>query len=234
MTSSSSSRAAPCATRRAAAWINCACGHDGGNRMATTAQREAPRLAAPHWGEDVSAALNGIYTMWYRDVLRFARDRGRIAGSLAQPLLFLFIFGSGLSSAIGSLGRGDGALSYVQFMFPGIIAMAVLFTAIFSAISIVWDREFGFLKEVLVAPVPRWAVAAGKMLGGSTTAMVQGVLILIFAPLAGVALTPLTVVALLPAMFATSCALSALGLVIAARMRSMEGFQVVMNFLLMP
>ncbi len=201
--------------------------------MATTTAPETRAVAAPRAGGELSAALNGIYTMWYRDVLRYARDRSRIVASLAQPVLFLIVFGLGLSPAIGSLGRG-GDLSYVQFIFPGIITMAVLFTAIFSAISVVWDREFGFLREVLVAPVPRWAVAVGKMLGGSTTAMVQGLLILLFAPLVGVPLAPLTVLALLPAVFITACALSALGLVIAARMRSMEGFQVVMNFLLMP
>ena len=201
--------------------------------MATTASPETRTLAAPGWGGGLSAALNGIYTMWYRDVLRYARDRSRIVGSLAQPVLFLIVFGLGLSPAIGSLG-GSGNINYVQFIFPGIITMAVLFTAIFSAISVVWDREFGFLREVLVAPVPRWAVAVGKMLGGSTVAMVQGLLILVFAPLVGVPLTPLTFLELVPAVFITACALSALGLVIAARMRSMEGFQVVMNFLLMP
>jgi ABC-2 type transport system permease protein len=201
--------------------------------MATTASPDTRAVAAPRAGGELSAALNGIYTMWYRDVLRYARDRSRILASLAQPVLFLIVFGLGLSPAIGSLGRGSD-LNYVQFIFPGIITMAVLFTAIFSAVSVVWDREFGFLREVLVAPVPRWAVAVGKMLGGSTTAMVQGLLILLFAPLVGVPLSPLTFLALLPAVFITSCALSALGLVIAARMRSMEGFQMVMNFLLMP
>jgi ABC-2 type transport system permease protein len=202
--------------------------------MATTVTGETRPLAAPARGGELSAALNGIYTMWYRDVLRFSRDRSRILGSMAQPVLFLFVFGVGLSPAIGGLGRAAGSPSYVQFMFPGIIAMAVLFTAIFGSISVVWDREFGFLREVLVAPVPRWAMTVGKMLGGSTTAMVQGLLILIFAPLVGVPLTPLTFLELLPATFLTACALSAMGLVIAARMRSMEGFQVVMNFLLMP
>jgi ABC-2 type transport system permease protein len=201
--------------------------------MATTVTPETRTLAAPRAGGELSAALNGIYTMWYRDVLRFLRDRTRIVGSLAQPVLFLVVFGLGLSPAIGSLG-GGGSLSYVQFIFPGIIAMAVLFTAIFSAISVVWDREFGFLREVLVAPVPRWAVVVGKMLGGSTNSRVQGLLILLFAPLVGVPLTPLMILELIPTVFVTACALSALGLVIAARMRSMEGFQVVMNFLLMP
>ncbi len=180
------------------------------------------------------AALDGVVTLWYRDLIRFVRDRSRIIGSMAQPVLFLVIFGVGLSPAIGTLGSGNGGLKYAQFIFPGIIAMSVLFTSIFSAISVIWDREFGFLKEVLVAPVPRWSLVAGKALGGSTTAMFQGVLILIFAPFVGVGLTPLSVLKLLVLMFCTAFALSALGLLIAGRMRSMEGFQMVMNFLMMP
>jgi ABC-2 type transport system permease protein len=160
-------------------------------------------------GNERFATLNGIYSIWRRDVIRFVRDRSRLIGSLGQPLLFLVVFGSGLSSAIGRLGQTSGmpGLNYVQFMFPGIIVMAILFTAIMSAISVVWDREFGFLKEVLVAPVPRWAVAVGKALGGSTTAVFQGVIILVFAPFIGAGLTPLAVVELLPVMFLTAFAM---------------------------
>lgn len=202
--------------------------------MATStvaAERRAPRTHNP-----LGAALNGVFTMWYRDMIRFSRDRSRIIASFAQPLLFLFIFGSGLSSSIGQLGGGgtQGGVSYVQFIFPGIIAMAVLFTAIFSAVSVIWDREFGFLKEVLVAPMPRWAMALGKALGGSTTAMIQGILMLIFAPFVHVSLSVKSVAALIPLTFITAFALSSLGLLIAARMKSMEGFQLIMNFLMMP
>src|SRR5579871_4327301 len=192
--------------------------------------RQEPRSRWVVW----QAGLDGIYTIWQRDLLRFFRDRSRILGSLGQPVLFLFVFGSGLSSSIGPLSRGAVGLSYIQFMFPGVIVMGVLFTAISSAISIVWDREFGFLKEVLVAPVSRWAIVIGKALGGSTTAMLQGCIILALAPLAGVPLSVGEVILLLPIMFLTALALSSLGLVVAARMRTMEGFQVVMNFLMMP
>ena len=101
--------------------------------------------------------LKGAYTIWYRDVIRFSRDRPRIIAALAQPMLYLFVFGTGLGSAMS--GSPAGAVDFRQFMFPGTLAMTVLFTAIFSAISIVWDREFGFLKEVMVAPVSRTAVA---------------------------------------------------------------------------
>lgn len=182
--------------------------------------------------------LRAIYIIWYRDVLRFWRDRSRLIASFAQPLLYLIIFGTGLSSALsggGTFGGGAaGGFSYTQFIFPGIIGMTVLFSAIFGAMSIVWDREFGFLKEVLVAPIDRSAVAIGKALGGATQAMVQGVVLLVLAPLVGVTLTVGSVLAVIPLIFVLAFALSSLGVAIASRMRSMQGFQVVMNFLMMP
>src|SRR5437899_1321740 len=129
----------------------------------TAAASVAPALAPV---DTRMASLRAIYIIWYRDILRYWRDRWRLVASLAQPLLFLVVFGAGLSS---SLGRGTvfgsaGGFSYIQFMYPGIIGMAILFTAIFGAMSIVWDREFGFLKEVLVAPIDRSA-ATGRALG---------------------------------------------------------------------
>ncbi len=176
--------------------------------------------------------LKGAYTIWYRDVLRFVRDRPRIVASLAQPLLYLFVFGTGLATAISS--TAGGALNFRQFMFPGILAMAVLFTSIFSAISIVWDREFGFLKEVMVAPVARTAVALGKVAGGATVAMFQGVVLLLLAPFIGIRLSWDQVVVLIGLMLLMATVMTALGTMIAARQRSMEGFQMIMNFLLMP
>ncbi|MFH1736699.1 MAG: ABC transporter permease [Actinomycetota bacterium] len=183
--------------------------------------------------------LIGIYTIWWRDIIRFWRDKPRIIGAVAQPALFLFVFGVGLSKGLGgAMGSGGtvigGKFDYVTFIFPGIIGMTVLFTSIFSAISIIWDREFGFLKEVMVAPLSRWAVTIGKALGGSTVAMFQGTLILLFAPLLKVSLTPLKFTQMMGLMFITSFALTSLGIVIAARMKSMEGFQMIMNFFLMP
>ncbi len=184
------------------------------------------------------ATLRAIIIIWRRDLIRYWRDRMRVLGSLAQPILFLFVFGSGLSSALrgstGGLGGAGSSLQYVQFIFPGIIGMSVLFTSIFGAMSIVWDREFGFLKEVLVAPIHRSAVAIGKTLGGASQAMIQGLVILVLAPLVGVKLTVVGVVELVPAIFLFAFALSALGVAVAARMRTMQGFQVVMNFLMMP
>src|SRR5947208_2852988 len=181
-----------------------------------------------------AASLRAIYIIWYRDILRYWRDRWRLVASLAQPLLFLVVFGSGLSSSLGgAFGRGSG-ISYIQFMYPGIIGMSVLFTAMFGAMSIVWDREFGFLKEVLVAPISRAAVAVGKTLGGATQASIQGVIMLALAPVVGVRLTVVNVLELIPMIFVLAFALSAVGVALGARMRSLQGFQMVMNFLMMP
>ena len=176
--------------------------------------------------------LKGAYTIWYRDVIRFARDRVRMLAALGQPLLYLFVFGTGLAPAMST--ATNGALDFRQFMFPGILAMAVLFTAIFSAISIVWDREFGFLKEVMVAPVSRTAVALGKVAGGATVAMFQGVIVLLLAPVVGVKLTAGQVAMLIGLMLLLATVMTSLGIVIAVRQRTMEGFQMMMNFLMMP
>lgn len=183
--------------------------------------------------------LRAIYSIWLRDVIRYRRDRYRVISSIAQPALFLFVFGTGLSRGLtirgGSLaGVLPGAKNYVVFIYPGILGMTLLFTAIFSAISIVWDREFGFLKEVMVAPISRSAVAIGKALGGSTVALLQGMIILFFAPLVGVSYTFPRLFALLPLMFIIAFSITSLGIVVAARMETMEGFQMVMNFLVMP
>lgn len=185
--------------------------------------------------------LRAIQVIWYRDLVRFWRDRARLVASLAQPLLYLLIFGTGLSSALSGANSGvfggsaaTGGLTYVQFIYPGIIGMAVLFSAIFGAMSIVWDREFGFLKEVLVAPIDRSAVAIGKALGGATQAMIQGLVLLVLAPLIGIDLSIVMLLALVPLTFVLAFALSALGVAIASRMKSMQGFQMVMTFLMMP
>jgi ABC-2 type transport system permease protein len=181
--------------------------------------------------------LKGAYTIWYRDVLRFARDRSRIFGSLAQPLLFLFALGFGVQGALGRAG-GTAALphgiTYIEFLFPGILCMTVLFTALFSAISIVWDREFGFLREVLVAPVSRTAVALGKVAGGATIAMLQASIIMLLGPLLGVRYTVPRVVFMLLTLLLLAAVITALGILLAARQKTMEGFQVIIQFVLLP
>jgi ABC-2 type transport system permease protein len=173
----------------------------------------------------------GIYIIWYRDILRFWRDRMRMVGAIAFPLLFLVVFGGGLSGTMGMLAPG---VNFAKFVFPGIVGMTVLMTSFMSGVSVVWDREFGFLREVLVAPVSRVAVAAGKTLGGATIALIQGIVILLFAPLFGVALSPLVLLKLLPIMFLVACALSAMGVLLASRIKSIEAHQVVMQFLMFP
>ncbi len=182
------------------------------------------------------ASLRAIYIIWYRDVLRYWRDRWRLVASLAQPLLFLVVFGAGLGSA---LGRGTafgaaGGFSYTQFVFPGIVGMAILFSAIFGAMSIVWDREFGFLKEVLVAPIDRSSVAIGKALGSTTQAMIQGLILLVLAPFVGVKLSFVTIAEVIPLAALLAFGLSSFGVALASMMKSLQGFQVVMNFLMMP
>jgi ABC-2 type transport system permease protein len=173
-----------------------------------------------------------IYVIWLRETKNFVRERSRIIGAVSQPLLYLLIVGQGIASGL-SLNQAPG-LGYLLFMYPGIIGMSVLFTSIFSGISIIWDREFGFLKEVLVAPVPRWAVAVGKILGGATVAMAQAVILVAVAPFIGVGLSFLVALEMLAVCFLISLAITGLGVFVAVPMRSMQGFQMVMNFLVMP
>jgi ABC-2 type transport system permease protein len=175
--------------------------------------------------------LRGIYTIWYRDLLRFWRDKMRMVTSLTFPLLFLVVFGSGLGGSMGMLAPG---VDFSKFMFPGIIGMTVLMTSFMSGVSVVWDREFGFLREVLVAPVSRVAVAAGKTLGGATIALIQGIIILLFAPIFGIAFPPQILPLLIPVMFLVACALAAMGIFLASRIKSMEAHQAVMQLLVFP
>jgi len=179
---------------------------------------------------NIQRNIKGVYVIWLRELKRYWVDKARIFSSLAQPLMFLFILGTGLSSAFKGAGSGFG----IDFIFPGIVGMTILFTAIFSAVSIVWDREFGFLKEVLVAPVSRTAVAIGKALGGASVAMIQGTLILLLAPVIGVNLTLFTIIKMWIYMFLIAFSITSLGLIPAVKMRTMEGFQMVMNFFLFP
>ena len=168
--------------------------------------------------------------VWQRELIRFIRTKTRILSSFVQPILFLFVLGYGMTSLVGTTGGFD----FKKFVFPGIVAMTVVTTAIFSAISIVWDREFGFLREMLVAPVSRGALVLGKALGGTTIATIQGTIMLALAPLIGVHLTVLLVleVILLEALMAF--ALTTFGVFVASRIQKMEGFQVVMQLLLFP
>jgi len=177
--------------------------------------------------------LTGVYVIWLRDIKRFFRDRPRIIGSMAQPAIFLFILGSGIASSFKIFGEGSGK-DFLPFMFPGIIGMTVLFTSFFSAVSIIWDREFGFLKEILVSPISRTSIVIGKILGGSTIAMAQGSIILIFAPFLKIPITFSSILKLIPIVFLTAACISSLGIVLASKLKTMQSFQVITNFMLMP
>jgi len=177
-------------------------------------------------------ALKTIYTIWLREVKTFAREKFRVIAMIAQPLLYLLVLGNGINSGVTL--NASGGINYLTFMYPGIIGMSILFTSIFSAVSIIWDREFGFLKEVLVAPVPRWAVSIGKTFGGASIAIVQATIMILMAPIIGISLSPAMIVEMWVLAFLIGVALTSLGIAIAARMASMQGFQMIMNFLVMP
>jgi ABC-2 type transport system permease protein len=151
--------------------------------------------------------------------------------SLVFPILLLFVFGTGLRGSIGIIG---GGIDFIQFMFPGIIGMSVLVGSFMTGVSVVWDREFGFLKEVLVAPISRVSVALGKTFGSATVATIQGLVILVFAPVVGVSLSPVTILLLVPLMFLLAASMGSLGILLASRIRSMEAFQAVMQMLMFP
>jgi ABC-2 type transport system permease protein len=176
--------------------------------------------------------IRGIYVIWLREIIRFWREPSRIVGMIAQPLLYLLLVGNGIAHGF-HLNAARG-VDYLTYMFPGIVGMSVLFTSIFGAVSIVWDREFGFLKEVLVSPVPRAAVALGKAFGSASIAGMQGALLLLLAPTVGIGLSVGMFFGMLGVLILVSLALTGLGIAIASRMDSMQGFQVVMNFLIMP
>jgi len=175
--------------------------------------------------------LRGVYTIWYRDILRFWHDKMRMISAITFPVLFLAVFGSGLSARMDFLAPG---IDFTQFIFPGIIGMTVLMSSFMAGISVVWDREFGFLKEVLVAPISRVSVVVGKALGAATVALLQGMIILLFAPLIGVSLSVWTVLMLLLLMFLLAVSMGSLGILLATRIRSIEAFQAVTQMLMFP
>ncbi len=175
--------------------------------------------------------LRGIVIIWYREMLRYWRNRTRAITSVTQPLLFLAIFGMGLQNSIQSAAVGG---DFLKFMYPGIIAMGTMGIALTSAISIVYDREFGFLKEILVAPVSRVSIAIAKALGGTTNSLAQAAILLLLAPLIGVHLSVGSVLALLGLAALLAFAISGLGILLASRMKSTESFGLVMQFLLFP
>jgi ABC-2 type transport system permease protein len=171
-------------------------------------------------------------TLWWREVVRFLRQKNRIAGALGTPLVFWLIIGSGLGSSFRTASIGGE--HYLEYSFPGTLALILLFTSIFSTISIIEDRQVGFLQSVLVAPVARSAITLGKILGGSTLALMQAFLFLLLAPTIGISLSLVKVAALLGVLFLVAFALTGVGFLIAWRLDSTQGFHAIMNLLLMP
>ena len=175
--------------------------------------------------------MNTIYILWLRQLKRSIRSKSRIIGSLSQPILFLLALGFGFSSVFQKAGEGN----YIQFLVPGIIAMSVLFSAIFSGIDIIWDKQFGFLKETLVAPVSRMEIMIGRTLGGATISIFQGFVVLLISTFLGFKIESLTAVfGAFLFIFLIAIMFTALGTAIASVLEDMQGFQLIMNFLVMP
>ena len=177
--------------------------------------------------------LLAVATLWRREIVRFLRQRNRIVGALGTPFVFWLLIGSGLGSSFRS-SRMPGGTNYLEYSFPGTLALILLFTSIFSTISIIEDRQAGFLQSVIVAPVRRSAITLGKTLGASTLALLQALLFLILAPTVGIALNPEKLAVLSGLLLLVAFGLSSLGYLIAWRMDSTQGFHAIMNLLLMP
>lgn len=173
--------------------------------------------------------MKKIGALWYREVLRYWREKSRIVSSLMMPLLWLLVFGSGMRSV-----QIPGISDYQTFIFPGILGMTLLFTSVWSGVSIIWDREFGFLKEILVAPISRSSIVIGKALGSGTSAFIQGSILIPLSYLVGVNLSPVSILLLIPIMILLAVGLVCVGLLIASLMSSMEGFNFIMSLVIMP
>jgi ABC-2 type transport system permease protein len=194
----------------------------------TAPELQVAPVSAP--GQGLGHELRAIKVVWKRDLLRFRNERARIFSSLMQPLLFLFVLGKGLAAVVPT---GDGT-DYSTFLFPGVLITGVMFTAVFSAISIVWDREFGFLREMLVAPVRRSSIVIGKCLGSATIATFQGIAILSLAGLAHVPYHPLLLLGGVVLTFLVAFTVTAFGLVLAVRVQSLQTVMPIMQLLLTP
>ncbi len=175
--------------------------------------------------------MRKIYILWLRQIKKYIRSKSRAIGSLVQPLLYLLALGYGFGSVFQAAGQGN----YINFLAPGIIGMSILFTSIFAGIEVIWDKQFGFLKETLVAPMSRFDIMIGRTLGGATIATIQGTVVMLISILFG--FRPYSWFGIIPAiliMFITAILFTSLGTMIASKMDDMQGFQLIMNFLVMP
>lgn len=196
----------------------------------TTADLPLSRSSLQDERGDFAGEVRTAGMVWQREIIRFVRNRSRILSGFIQPVLFLFVLGYGMSTLIGT----TAGFTFKKFLFPGIVSMSVVTTAIFSAISVVWDREFGFLREMLVAPVSRASLVVGKTLGGASIATAQGTIMLVLAPLIGVRLTVALVFEVIGLEVLMATAMTAFGVFVASRIQKIEGFSVVMQLLLFP
>ncbi|HEV7452707.1 MAG TPA: ABC transporter permease [Pseudonocardiaceae bacterium] len=171
------------------------------------------------------------FVVWQRELIRFVKDPARVVSALVQPVLFLFVLGVGLSSIVNA---GNGSVDFKTFLFPGVLATSVLFTAAFSGISMVWDREFGFLREMLVAPVSTMAILTGKCVGGATVATLQSLVLLALAGLVGVPYSPVMMLALAGLMFLMAFMITALGMVLAARIKQVQSAMPMVQLIITP
>ncbi|MFA9558979.1 ABC transporter permease [Evansella sp. AB-rgal1] len=181
--------------------------------------------------------MEGIIAIWQRDIIKFFRDRARLFGSFSMPILFLIIFGGGMGGSMEALLAGPGGdpnFNYIEFIFPGIVSMTLLMTSIFSSLSVIQDKEFGYMREILVSPISRVNIAIGNVLGSSTVALMQGLLMFVLVPFIGVRVDFISILQLIPVMFLMACAFSSLGLLIASVLKSSQGFQLLVQVLVMP
>lgn len=179
--------------------------------------------------------LRVIWILWWRDLLHYWRNRTRAIVGLTMPMLWLFIFGGGITNSLSAGGQQfSGPINYIQFIFPGIIAMSLIFNSIFSALNTVKDKELGFLKEILVAPVPRSTIVMGRAFGAASTSAIQGMLILVLAPLVGMDMSFGMIVGLIPMIWLVAFALSSIGMLLVSFFDNQEAFQYIVNFVNMP
>ena len=174
--------------------------------------------------------LRPIYVICVREFIKFFREKSRLLGTLARPVLWLFVVGNGMSALVSP----HMGFSYLQFIFPGMIGMTILFASIFSSISIVWDREFGFMKEMLVAPISRLSIVVGKAVSGTAISVAQAIIILVLIPFLGIGLSVLQFIQVTAVAVLVSFCITSIGILIAARLTSFDGFNIIMNFLVMP
>jgi ABC-2 type transport system permease protein len=198
-------------------------------QAAPIAPQEVVRVHVPP--RSLGSEFRAARIMWRRDLIRFANDRIRIASTLIQPLLFLFVLGSGLQQISSA---GTHGVNLKTFIYPGILCISVLFTAMFAAASIVWDREFGFLREMMVAPVSRSSIIIGKCFGGATVACSQGVIMILIGPLVGVSYSLTLIIGILALQLLLAFAITAFGVMIAVRIKQMQSFFGVMQMIVMP